>query len=234
MQLGHIFALLACAIGLCWAQVIQVTDSNVKSLITDDSEWLLEFYADWCGYCTRYAPSYEAAEDALSSMTAVRVGKVNVEQSPGLAARFFVQRLPTVVHIKNHEVRAVPLDQMNDLVNFVKDEAWKDIQPANGLTSPFSAIGSMVAVTGRMVRWASSMSPFTIAVLMVVLLGLVVVLPLYMPQQGDEQTVPSPAAAAAAVVEGATESESSAAGKTTATIASSSPSTKQRKSKRID
>ncbi|ORY95382.1 thioredoxin-like protein [Syncephalastrum racemosum] len=94
-----------------YADVVQVTDDNLDVLIKSSDEWLLDFYADWCGYCKKFAPKYEAAERILASNTEtshVRVGKVNVDTAPALAARFFVQRLPTVVHIKEHEVRVIP------------------------------------------------------------------------------------------------------------------------------
>lgn len=96
-------------------------------------------YAEWCGYCRKFAPKYEEVEDALSD-SSVQVGKVDVESSPGLAARFFVQRLPTVVHIKDHQVRVVPHDKTLDLVGLIKREEWQDIKPVNAMTSPFSAV----------------------------------------------------------------------------------------------
>lgn len=33
----------------------------------------------------------------------VKFGSVNIEHNPGLGARFFVSRLPTLVHIKDHQ-----------------------------------------------------------------------------------------------------------------------------------
>ena len=100
---------------------------------------MLLSYADWCGYCRKFAPKYAAVEDALSE-SSVQVGKVDVETSPGLAARFFVQRLPTVVHIKNHQVRVVPHEKTLDLVGLIQREEWQEIKPVNALTSPFSAV----------------------------------------------------------------------------------------------
>ncbi|KAI9276907.1 thioredoxin-like protein [Phascolomyces articulosus] len=143
MLLLRILALLSFIATLSFAQVTEVTDDNVGSLIGKSDEWVLEFYADWCGYCRKFAPKYEAAQRVLASSPTshnVGVGKVNVETSPGLAARFFVQRLPTIVHIKDHEVRVIPADRMNDLVNIVQDQLWQEFQPVNGMTSPFSVM----------------------------------------------------------------------------------------------
>ncbi|KAI8378804.1 thioredoxin-like protein, partial [Choanephora cucurbitarum] len=74
-------------------------------LVTKEDEWIVDFYADWCSYCKKAAPRIEAAERLLrlSSHKHVKVGLVNVETSPALAARFLISRLPTVVHIKDHQ-----------------------------------------------------------------------------------------------------------------------------------
>ncbi|CDH52986.1 predicted protein [Lichtheimia corymbifera JMRC:FSU:9682] len=221
-NIATILCLLLATLG--YAQVVQVTDDNVNSLVTSESEWLLEFYAEWCGYCRKFAPKYEEVEDALSD-SSVQVGKVDVESSPGLAARFFVQRLPTVVHIKDHQVRVVPHDKTLDLVGLIKREEWQDIKPVNAMTSPFSAVGTLVGFTGRMVKWASSLSPTMMVILMLVLLGVVVILPIYMPKDGDNQAQND---------EQATEDTSSVTSARKPEPSSSSTTTKQRKSKRID
>lgn len=39
----------------------------------------------------------------MSSYSHTKTGTVNVQTNPGLAARFFISRLPTIVHIKDHE-----------------------------------------------------------------------------------------------------------------------------------
>lgn len=103
----------------------------------------LASYADWCGYCKKFAPKYEAAERILASnaqTSHVRVGKVNVDTAPSLAARFFVSRLPTVVHIKEHEVRVIPPAQTSNLASLIANEEWRAIEPVKGLTSPFSIL----------------------------------------------------------------------------------------------
>lgn len=40
---------------------IVLTSRNFDSSISDGSVWLVEFYADWCGHCKRFAPTYEVS-----------------------------------------------------------------------------------------------------------------------------------------------------------------------------
>lgn len=39
----------------------------------------------------------------MSDYPHVKLGKINVETNPGLSARFFISRLPTIVHVKDHQ-----------------------------------------------------------------------------------------------------------------------------------
>lgn len=66
-------------------------------------------YADWCGYCKRIEPKFQATDRLLrmSDYPHVKLGKVNVETNPGLSARFFISRLPTIVHVKDHQGKNV-------------------------------------------------------------------------------------------------------------------------------
>ncbi|KAG2232746.1 hypothetical protein INT48_001100 [Thamnidium elegans] len=147
------------------AKVVELTDENFGDLILENDEWLIDFYADWCGYCTRLAPVFNAADRLLSMSTHkhTKLGVVNVETNPGLSARFFVSRLPTIVHIKDHEVRVLkPTQKENDIVAFVTEERWRDVEPKSNLISPFSLFGKMVGFVGKMIKKLSGHSPWTL------------------------------------------------------------------------
>jgi thioredoxin 1 len=63
---------------------------------------IVDFWAEWCGPCKAIAP----ALDELASEYAGRVtiAKVNVDEHPGLAARFQVRSIPTLLFFKGGQV----------------------------------------------------------------------------------------------------------------------------------
>ena len=60
---------------------------------------LVDFWAPWCGPCRAMAPHFERAARSLKDR--VRLVKVNTEEAPGLAARFGIRAIPTLVLFKN-------------------------------------------------------------------------------------------------------------------------------------
>lgn len=58
---------------------------------------LIDFYADWCGPCKMIAPIIQEIADERNDIT---VGKINVDNSPELAAAFGVSSIPTIIILK--------------------------------------------------------------------------------------------------------------------------------------
>ena len=59
---------------------------------------LVDFYAEWCGPCKMLAPVLETLED-------VDVIKVNTDEFPLIAREYGVMSIPTLVYIKDGEVK---------------------------------------------------------------------------------------------------------------------------------
>jgi len=73
----------------------KVLDSQVPVLV--------DFYADWCPPCKTLAP---LLEDVAGENPNAKVVKVNVEESPGLAARYRIRSIPNLKVFKNGRVVA--------------------------------------------------------------------------------------------------------------------------------
>ncbi|CAM0138307.1 hypothetical protein VKS41_002854 [Umbelopsis sp. WA50703] len=138
-------------------EIVQLTDSNFDAFVGDSDEWLVEFYAPWCGACKQFGPRYEAAAGSIPASLPVKLAKIDVDSSPGLASKFFVTRLPTLFHIKNHQVRQVDTKmKVQDIVNFVKNQEWENIDVWNGYFSPFSIVGTGVGYIGIFMKKVSN------------------------------------------------------------------------------
>ncbi|ORX59477.1 thioredoxin-like protein [Hesseltinella vesiculosa] len=143
MRLLSLVLLLVTVVSIS-CEVIELTDATFDDAIRKQDDWVLEFYADWCGYCTRFRPEYEMIADEsreLHGDSPVYFGAINVDKNPGLAARFFIARLPSLFHVHDRNVRPLAMPRMpRDLLQVLKQESWKDIEPYGLWRSPFGPL----------------------------------------------------------------------------------------------
>ena len=79
---------------------IKLTKQNFEEkVIHADKPVLVDFWASWCGPCRMIAPI--VAEIAEEAGVRFKVGKVNVDEEPELAAAFQIMSIPTLMVFKN-------------------------------------------------------------------------------------------------------------------------------------
>ncbi|EDW95468.1 protein disulfide-isomerase TMX3 isoform X2 [Drosophila teissieri] len=81
------------------SKVLELSDRFID--VRHEGQWLVMFYAPWCGYCKKTEPIFALVAQALHA-TNVRVGRLDCTKYPAAAKEFKVRGYPTIMFIKGN------------------------------------------------------------------------------------------------------------------------------------
>jgi thioredoxin 1 len=86
------------------ANTVEITDTNFETEVSKSNvPVLIDFWAAWCAPCRALAPTVDAIANEYKGR--VKVGKLDVDANGSTAARFNIRGIPTLLVIKDGQVK---------------------------------------------------------------------------------------------------------------------------------
>jgi thioredoxin 1 len=76
---------------------LELNDGNFKGTV-ESGITLVDFWAPWCGPCRMMTP---IIEEIAGEKTDIKVGKVNIDECPGIAQQYNILSIPTLIYFKD-------------------------------------------------------------------------------------------------------------------------------------
>jgi thioredoxin 1 len=109
---------------------VDLTAEDFTAVVESNDIVLVDFWAEWCGPCRAFGPSYEAVSEEHADVV---FGKVDTEAQQELAATFGIRSIPTLMAFREQvlvfaQPGALPQHALADLVDQVKALDMTDVR----------------------------------------------------------------------------------------------------------
>ncbi|AFZ70377.1 thioredoxin [Caldisphaera lagunensis DSM 15908] len=105
---------------------IELNDNNFDEFISKNKGVVVDFWAPWCAPCHMLSPMLE---DLSTKYTDIKFVKVNADESPMTASKFYVMSLPTTMLFLNGEpvdriVGVVPYEVLEERIRWLQAKLY--------------------------------------------------------------------------------------------------------------
>lgn len=109
---------------------IALTLDTFEDTVRENETVIVDFWAEWCGPCRSFAPTFEAASERHPDIV---FAKVNTEEEPELADAFGIRSIPTLMVFRDEIILyaqpgALPPEVLEDLIGQVKALDMEDVR----------------------------------------------------------------------------------------------------------
>ena len=101
---------------------IDINADSFEQTITDNEIVLVDFWADWCGPCKRFAPIYDKASDEHGEIT---FAKLDTDANQALSGQLGIEGIPTLMAFREgvlvfNQAGALPGPALQQVIDAVK------------------------------------------------------------------------------------------------------------------
>jgi thioredoxin 1 len=103
--------------------VIELNEENFEETINNNDFVIVDFWAQWCGPCKSFAPTYDKLSEEFPEIV---FAKINTEEQQGIAGHFQIRSIPTLMMFREQiiiysEAGALPEAMFRDIIQRAAD-----------------------------------------------------------------------------------------------------------------
>jgi thioredoxin 1 len=97
---------------------VKLTTDNFDQMVKSNEMLLVDFWAEWCGPCRTFAPTFESISEKYPSIV---FGKVNTEEERDLAMQYQIRSIPTLMILREQiiifrQAGALPAKALEEII----------------------------------------------------------------------------------------------------------------------